>query len=125
MQAKRNFWISGGLVIVALLLCLLMAEAQSANSSWKGRHATVTGCLRRTSAGYFQLTSRSGKIYQVESREINLTHHVGSQVKMVGSVRRATSAAAQPADAAANSWKDRILRTFRVTRLTTIREGCR
>ena len=85
--AKLSVWLVAASFIS---LCPVASQAQEtavpANTA-KPRHSeiTVTGCLQKgDSADEFAITGENGKTWELRSRTVKLTEHVGHTVTITG-----------------------------------------
>jgi hypothetical protein len=84
MSSKSRKWLS---VILAFFLavCVFSLAASAQQGSKKSANTTVTGCLQKgDEADEFAITGENGKNYELVSRNVKLSEHVGHKVSVTG-----------------------------------------
>lgn len=84
-----------GLLILAMSLWTLAAAAQDSMGSTTKTHTTtsVTGCVAKgQEANGFMLTDSDGKVWELFSRDVNLSDHVGHKVTVTGHAKSPSQA---------------------------------
>lgn len=121
MSGKNNIWISGALALVAVMVCILMAEGQAAFHPHVNDSTAFTGCLRRTATGYFQLLAATGRVFRVESGNLELSRNVGHTITLYGTLQGISPRAG--ADPAAHARTTARTRLF-ANRLKLVSRSC-
>jgi len=98
------------------------ASAQEKSSAGK---TTVTGCLQKgDEAGEYSITGEDGKTYELRSKTVKLSQHLGHRVTITGTLR-AESAEKEKGEAEEHEKKEAAeAGDIRVTDLKMVSDKC-
>jgi len=71
--------------LVVLVSAMWLAAQDSGQMGKSAGPTTIQGCLSSTD-GHYQVTDKSGKVYQLSYDASKLAHHVGHLIKVTGTV---------------------------------------
>ncbi len=75
------------LILAVFALAVSAFAASPEQGSKQAGSLTVTGCLQKgDEAGEFAITGENGKNYELVSRSVNLSEHVGHKVSVTGTL---------------------------------------
>jgi len=118
--AKLSFWAA----LTLFALCPLTLQAQATTASKKP--LVVTGCLQKSDEpGEFSITGDDGKTWDLRSRTVKLSQHVGHKVSVTGVLHHETKAEeAKEEKTEKKEAGERENADLRVTRLKMISKTC-
>jgi len=98
----------------------------SAQEKSAGGKTTVTGCLQKgDEAGEYSITGEDGKTYELRSKTVKLSQHLGHKVTITGTLR-AESAEKEKGEAEEHEKKEATeAGDIRVTDLKMVSDKCR
>jgi len=133
----KSLKLSLGALLLCAALCPLTLWGQDSTTSKqvasKPKHppVEVTGCLQKTDeAGEFSITAEDGKTWDLRSRTVKLSKHVGHKVAVTGTRYHETRAEeakeekAEKNEATEKESKEREDAHLRVIGLKMISESC-
>jgi hypothetical protein len=126
--AKLCFW--GALTLFALCPLTLQAQdtatSEKAEAKAKQHPIGVTGCLQKSDEpGEFSITGDDGKTWDLRSRTVKLSEHVGHKVSVTGVPYHETKAEeAKEEKTEKKEAAEKENADLRVTRLKMISEKC-
>jgi len=116
-RTRTSFSIIVGLVL-AVRLFTLVASAQESDK--EAARTIVTGCLQKgDDADVFAITGENGKNYELVSRNVKLSAHVGHKVRVTGTLIEEESERQERE--AGEGWAGKIY----VTSLKMVGETCK
>ncbi len=108
-------------VCLALMTCATALSTNQQKGGKKTTSVTVTGCLQKgDEAGEFAITGEDGKNYELVSRTVKLSGHIGHKVSVTGTVAKEESEENEKKEAG-EGWSGRI----QVTSLKMVSETCK
>src|SRR5215471_6881436 len=114
--SKRSFI----LIFVVFFVCAFSAPA-FAKGGKNGKTATVTGCLKQgDESDEFAITGDDGKNYELVSRTVKLSGHVGHKVTVTGTLLGEENEEKEKKEEG-EGWSGKI----RVTSLKMVSESCK
>ena len=76
------------LLLFVSALGLYVTPSASAQEKSAGSKTTVTGCLQKgDEAGEYSITGEDGKTYELRSKTVKLSQHLGHKVTITGTLR--------------------------------------
>jgi len=130
MSEKTIRFVISTVVVLAFSLALVAFAQENKESdhmkSDKGS-VTVTGCLQKgnESGGYY-LTGADGKTWELSSKKVKLSEHVGHQVTAMGSADHASKAKeAKMADDEKKESSGNEYSDLHVTKLAMVSDSCK
>lgn len=112
------------LVLVLAVFFALAVSAFAASPQQGSKQAgslSVTGCLQKgDEAGEFAITGENGKSYELVSRSVKLSEHVGHKVSVTGTLIGEKNEE-NPKKEAGEGWSGKI----RVSSLKMVSETCK
>jgi hypothetical protein len=83
-----KFTIAGAVLALALMSCSAWAQTNEPKKETHKNTRTVTGCMQKDGDEY-QVTTKDGSTWEVQSDSLNLAPHVGHTVTVTGAVSNA------------------------------------
>jgi maltose-binding protein MalE len=120
MRSQKT-WVLSVPLVLALSFGSLAWSAQESETKAKGGDAvSVTGCLHKgTEAGEYAITGDDGRKYELHSKSVDLSKHLGHKVTVTGTKMREENEQKEKHQAAGGEYAD-----LRVTNVKHISESC-
>jgi preprotein translocase subunit YajC len=79
----------GAISLVFVAFCFSTSNAQMDESKEKSSTQSVTGCLQKgDETGGFTIAGADGKVWELQSKKVKLSDHVGHTVTVTGSAAK-------------------------------------
>jgi len=113
------------LLLFVFALGVYVTPSASTQEKLAGSKTTVTGCLQKgDEAGEYSITGEDGKTYELRSKTVKLSQHLGHKVTITGTLR-AESAEKEKGEAEEHEKKGAAeAGDIRVTDLKMISDKC-
>ena len=117
----------GAVILFAFALSLVAYVATGAYAQEKSAtsKATVTGCLQKgDEPGEYSITGADGKTYDLSSKTVNLSKHLGHKVTVTGTFKPESAEKEKPEAREAKSNEMTEAGDIQVTDLQMVSEKC-